>query len=1590
MKLWQSARQVMARTLFNRPARPARRNRCPLRMEVLEDRTVPSTFSVINTSDSDLGSLRQAIIDSNAHGNFLNSDGAPDVIAFNIPADDPGHFYYRNDGLAGHLTLASINTTSAADDATIADIDPDWKHSWFTIVPASSMAAISDAVVLDGYSQSGASPNTNGPGLGDNAVLRIALDGTGLQFGRSGVTLTAVGSTVQGFAINHFNIGIYLTGTTATVNLIQGNFIGTDASGLLALPNANGVALDASNNTIGGTAPADRNVISGNINPGIQLGYLANLYVAHDNLIQGNFIGTDASGAVPLGNESDGIAIGGNKRNVIGGTTAAARNVISGNRLYGVVIGSGESLASDNVIEGNYIGTDVTGAIAVPNAFGGVFDQDSPNTTIGGAAAGAGNLISGNLGDGIAMNFQGAAGNVIQGNRIGTAADGISPLGNSGNGISVGTNIAILDNVIGFNGAAGVVCGGGFIDHGTGNDVLGNSIFSNVGRGITIGIGGFFPANDPGDADTGPNNLQNFPEISAAGLGSDGMLTITYNVPSDVPNATYPLVVEFFKADADGQEGQVLLGSDTFTTLDLKAGGKTVSFAPAHAIAVGDVLLATATDAANNTSEFSAPGVIVSGGSNPGIADLALIAGPVANTVAFGNPLTYFFAVTNFGRDAASDVTFTDTLPAGVTFVSATSSVGGMTRLGDVLTFTLGDLAAHGNATVVITVNATAIGTLTDSANVTAAQTDPDLSNNTAQLTSVVAPGILQFSAPTYQLNESGGSAVIAITRTAGSTGTVAVAFAAGGGTAVPGPRGSDYKKTTGTLVFNDGETTKTIAVPITNDNLVEGAETIQLRLYNPTGGATLGGRSTAVLTIVDDDPEIGFTVGKSAASRGSEKTTPARLTVTLAAPSKQPVTVDYAVVGGTATGGGIDYTLPAGRLVFGPGQTTAIITIPIVNDTTFEPDETIVVKLSNPVNAFLGAQTSATYVIVNDDAPPDPAGPDKAGAFPVDLATMPRQVLTNTLSKPDADTYKVHLDAGDFLAIDVDPSSIPPLTASTLSITAPNGTVQTIGDSREPDTGAITHNPAFGFRATATGDYYLLLTTRAKIASGYTLELHRLVLAEGRQDPAALQQIGPMYAFLNNNGDGTGTLFFTGPTGYGFGITGHWQQTTFHSTTLVTSTYAATGSLTLQTAFGAVPLEAPADQSFTVTTKPSTFGGIFGEVKSIQAQLLGSLDNFTGPFTARFEKAGAMIGLSAPTATWQIELGSQLRADHPNGQMLDGVPYLVSTPNATGHFQFGNESFDVTPPSKVGDRPFFAIDPTDAMLYLSIPKEDDFAFAASMHGRIPFEPLHAATISGADTLGKFFGHVFVTGTLEFKVYFVTVEVNGAVTVNLDANGDGQVLAGDGNASQLFHGDLAALPAVFHDIDVGVDGIINLGGWEGDLAKVLKVDVKLGDVSTVFNGQQGDLWVSGTAGGFNPLAGTPFKNFVMTNNDVFEAAFFGSGRYQIGFSTEQNIGGTELGFNVTLNNDGISTQISGGVKWVVNKFLSAQATLSGRLAVFVNFQTGDLHYVGQVEATGSVWYPGGSAGFDVWAEVADCVLLFDLPHIGLFRFAVPC
>src|SRR5262245_43455223 len=178
-----------------------RRHALRPRLEDLEQRSLLSTFQVINTNDSGPGSLRQALLDASS------SPGA-DTITFAIPADDPGHVYYKDDGVPGHVTndAAYVVRTTETDDSQIPDVDPDWTHSWWTIRALSGMVVDSSGTV-DGDSPSGSRRNTLRDG--DDAVLRIELDGrtavpSGGYFIAAGLYITADSSVVQGLVINRF------------------------------------------------------------------------------------------------------------------------------------------------------------------------------------------------------------------------------------------------------------------------------------------------------------------------------------------------------------------------------------------------------------------------------------------------------------------------------------------------------------------------------------------------------------------------------------------------------------------------------------------------------------------------------------------------------------------------------------------------------------------------------------------------------------------------------------------------------------------------------------------------------------------------------------------------------------------------------------------------------------------------------------------------------------------------------------------------------------------------------------------------------------------------------------------------------------------------------------------------------------------------------------------------------------------------------------------------------------------------------------------------------------------------------------------
>ena len=222
----------------------------------------------------------------------------------------------------------------------------------------------------------------------------------------------------------------------------------------------------------------------------------------------------------------------------------------------------------------------------------------------------------------------------------------------------------------------------------------------------------------------------------------------------------------------------------------------------------------------------------------------------------------------------------------------------------------------------------------------------------------------LQFDSATYSVGEGEGSATITVTRTGSTTGVSAVQYATSNGTATAP---ADYTAKSGTLTFNAGETTKTFTIPIVNDTLAENDETVNLTLSNPTGGA-LGETAAAVLTIVDNDTAGTLQFGQANYSV-TEGTASVTITVIRTDGTASKVTVNYATSNGTATAGS-DYTAKSGTLSFAAGQTSKTFTIPIINDTLHESDETVNLTLSNPTGgATLGTPDTAVLTIIDNDS---------------------------------------------------------------------------------------------------------------------------------------------------------------------------------------------------------------------------------------------------------------------------------------------------------------------------------------------------------------------------------------------------------------------------------------------------------------------------------------------------------------------------------------------------------------------------------------------------------------------------------------------
>ncbi len=499
-------------------------------------RAYAASFSVTNTNDSGPGSLRQAILDAN---------GSPglDTISFNL--------------------VGSSGRTIALDSA---------------------LPLITDPVTIDGLTQPGASCASWPPTL--QIELTRSPDGEGEGESFNGISLSPFvsGSTIRGLVINRFSIGIDMPYSTNTT--IECNFIGTSADGASARGNSIAgiyIQQNASGNRIGGPAPSQRNLISGNAEQIALISFSVGVK-PNNNLIQNNYIGTDVSGSFGMGGAGAGIYLYGADANRIIG------NLISGNGGAIQVGGDLSRPATGTTIQGNFIGTNAAGTSAITNSGYGInlYTISGTNavrgTLIGGPNPGDGNLISGSEGPGIVLN---ADTNTIQGNFIGTNAAGTGALGNTSSGIDLfgGTGNTIgAGNIIAYNHGAGV-----HLRAGTGNSVRGSAIFSNTGGGIAL--------------DAGANNDQAAPTLTAAVPGSS-----TTNVQGwmlGAPNTSYTIDLYANSACDQSGFGQAQAPFGSLSVATAADGTAPISATLSGVAAFNQPMTATATDPSGNTSALS-------------------------------------------------------------------------------------------------------------------------------------------------------------------------------------------------------------------------------------------------------------------------------------------------------------------------------------------------------------------------------------------------------------------------------------------------------------------------------------------------------------------------------------------------------------------------------------------------------------------------------------------------------------------------------------------------------------------------------------------------------------------------------------------------------------------------------------------------------------------------------------------------------------------------------------------------------------------------------------------------------------------------
>ena len=673
-----------------------------------------ATFTVTNNLDSGAGSLHQAILDANANAGaniitFSIPGGGVQIIApFSaLPAvtnqltidatTQPGYagtplivLSGSNNGFIDGLTISTPGCV--INGLVLGNFGSSSPHSGIVLLSASNTVS----ACYIGVSETGAATRFN-----HYAGILISNAAGNIVGGLSVTNRNLIGGNIT---------GVVITGANASNNVVLGNWFSLSQNGSNTLVNGTDVIIsNAPNNLIGGNVASARNVLAGTtqnivVNGGATgnaiLGNYLNLFpngsptstssghvgilvqnatgtvigsvgagnvisgcdpavkipdaTTMGTVIQGNYFGTDPTGLMPDFNYIS-ISISGSAGNLIGGSTAGAGNLIVGKGIADVSLNNG---ANNNVVQGNFIGTDATGmsSLHTGNLNIGVLVSATGTTTatsnlIGGPTAGARNVISGLTSDGVQLNGLQVSNNIVQGNYLGVAADGVTALGNAYSGVDAygATSNLITGNLIGNNGSVGI--SGVYLYYATNNLVFGNTIYSNQFNGVTMiaapnvisqnsiyGNGGL-GIDRGGDGPTAntPNGNSNYPILTSAQHGSihiqgtfNGTSNCTYNIQFfyNPPGSTTP------------DQGQVPIGSISVNTGP--DGNASIAGNFTTDVPVGATVTSTATSTCllPETSEYSLNITVVSGEVNNPAAPVTSANYHLSGTV--GHPVDTF------------------------------------------------------------------------------------------------------------------------------------------------------------------------------------------------------------------------------------------------------------------------------------------------------------------------------------------------------------------------------------------------------------------------------------------------------------------------------------------------------------------------------------------------------------------------------------------------------------------------------------------------------------------------------------------------------------------------------------------------------------------------------------------------------------------------------------------------------------------------------------------------------------------------------------------------------------------------------------